>query len=98
MLAAAGDDDRHPHWEDDALARARWDGDLMHFNIDVLALQQLLLGILDGKLKDDESIGKRAAPFWGDVQGAWYTVGYEMAVLVDKQDGRAGVQQMSARS
>jgi len=38
MLAAAGSVDRHPHWEDDAIARARWDGDLMHFNTDVGAL------------------------------------------------------------
>ncbi len=88
MLAAAGDDARHPHWEDGALDRARWDGDLMHFNTDVLALQQFFLAILDGTLKDDAAIGKRAAPFWGDVQGAWYTVGYEMAVLVDAHDGR----------
>ena len=87
MLAAAGSDDRHPHWEDDAVARARWDSDSMHFNADLKSVQDLLLDILDGKLTTDEAIQKRAAPFWGD-QGAWYTVGYEMAVLVDKRFGR----------
>ena len=88
MLAAAGSVDRHPHWEDDASARARWDGDMMHFNADLEAVQQMLTEILDGTLKGDEAIGKRAAPFWGDVQGAWYTVGYEMAALVERAYGR----------
>lgn len=87
MLAAAGSDERHPHWEDDAVARARWDSDFMHFNVDVKSVQDLLLDILNGKLTTDAEIQKRAAPFWG-YQGAWYTVGYEMAVLVDKRFGR----------
>jgi hypothetical protein len=87
MLAAAGSTERHPHWEDDALARARWDSDLMHFNTDLKSVEGLLLDILDGKLKTDAEIQKRAAPFWG-YQGAWYTVGYEMAALVDKRFGR----------
>lgn len=88
MLAAAGSSDRHPHWEDDGLARARWDGDMMHFNTDLQAIQALLMDILDGKLTSDADIQRRAAPFWGDAQGAWYTVGYEMAALVEKQYGR----------
>jgi hypothetical protein len=87
MLAAAGSTDRHPHWEDDAAARARWDGDLMHFDADLKSVQDLLLDILDGKPTTDAEIQKRAAPFWG-YQGAWYTVGYEMAALVDKRFGR----------
>jgi len=93
MLAAVGSTDRHPHWEDDALARARWDGDLMHFNTDLATLQQFFLDILDGKLQGDDAIQERAAPFWGDVQGAWYTVGYEMAVLVEKRYGRQAFTQ-----
>jgi hypothetical protein len=87
MLAAAGSTDRHPHWEDDAIARARWDSDFMHFNADLKSVEALLLDILDGKLTTDAEIQKRAAPFWG-YQGAWYTVGYEMAALVDKRFGR----------
>jgi hypothetical protein len=88
MLAAAGSTERHPHWEDDALIRARWDSDMAHFNADVGAVTALLNDILDGRLTTDDEIRRRAAPFWG-VQGAWYTVGYEMAVLVDKRFGRA---------
>ncbi len=92
MLAAAGSADRHPHWEDNAAARAQWDSDMMHLNSDLLAVQQLLSDILDGKLTDDAAIAKRAAPFWG-AQGAWYTVGYEMAALVELQYGRETFKQ-----
>jgi hypothetical protein len=92
MLAAAGSTERHPHWEDDAVARARWDSDFMHFNADLKSVQDLLIDILDGKLKTDAEIQKRAAPFWG-YQGAWYTLGYEMAALVDKRFGRKSFDQ-----
>lgn len=88
MLAAAGTAQRHPHWQDDALVRARWDGDLMHFNADVERLEQFLADILEGRIAGEQDIRKRAAPFWGDAQGAWYTVGYEMSVLVEQRFGR----------
>jgi len=87
MLAAAGSADRHPHWEDDGVARARWDSDMTHFNADIGTLEQFFTDILDGKLKDQSAARERAAPFWG-YQGAWYTVGYEMSALVEKQFGR----------
>ncbi|WP_353069924.1 DUF5700 domain-containing putative Zn-dependent protease [Tunturibacter empetritectus] len=93
MLAAAGSADRHPHWEDDGVARARWDADMMHFNVDLQSIQQLLMDILDGKLTPDTEIRKRAAPFWGEIQGGWYTVGYEMASLVEKQYGRSALNE-----
>jgi hypothetical protein len=35
-----------------------------------------------------EAAGKDPGPFWGGAQGAWYTVGYEMAALVETNDGR----------
>jgi hypothetical protein len=76
---------------DDAATRARWDGDLMNFNADLPAVQQVLEEILDGKLTTDKEVMRAAAPFWGDAQGAWYTVGYEMAVLVERRFGRAAL-------
>ena len=87
MLAAAGSADRHPHWEDDGVARARWDSDMTHFNADIATLEQFFTEILDGKLKGEAAIQERAGPFWG-YQGSWYTVGYEMSALVEKQFGR----------
>ena len=86
MLAAAGSTERHPHWEDDDMARARWDSDMTHLNQDVSALTQFFNDILDGKLQSD-AIQEKAAPFFGR-QGAFYTVGYEMAALVEKRFGR----------
>ena len=87
MLAAAGSVDRHPHWEDDAVARARWDSDMDNFNTDLQSVQRFITDILDDKLKTQDDMQNRAAPFWG-YQGAWYTVGYEMAVLVERRYGR----------
>jgi hypothetical protein len=88
MLAASGSDERHPHWESDAITRARWDADMLRFNQDMSKLQAFFQDILDGKFHDDAAVMKTAAPFWGDAQGAWYTVGYEMSVLVEKKYGR----------
>jgi hypothetical protein len=86
VLAAAGSTDERPHWEDDALARARWDSDMMHFNQDLATLTQFFDDVLDGKLKGD-AIQEKASTFYG-YQGPWYTVGYEMAALVEKRFGR----------
>jgi hypothetical protein len=86
VLAAAGSTEQRPHWEDDALARARWDSDMMHFNQDLATLAQFFDDVLDGKLKGD-AIQEKASTFFG-YQGPWYTVGYEMAALVEKRFGR----------
>ncbi|MGA7077403.1 MAG: DUF5700 domain-containing putative Zn-dependent protease [Terriglobales bacterium] len=86
VLAAAGSTDLRPHWEDDAHDRARWDSDMMHFNQDLATLTQFFDDVLDGKLKGD-AIQEKASTFFG-YQGPWYTVGYEMAALVEKRFGR----------
>jgi Putative zinc dependent peptidase (DUF5700) len=86
VLAAAGSTNLRPHWEDDALARARWDSDMMRFNQNLATLTQFFDDVLDGKLKGD-AIQEKASTFFG-YQGPWYTVGYEMAALVDKRFGR----------
>jgi hypothetical protein len=83
VLAAAGSSDLRAHWEDDALARARWDSDMMHFNQDLATVAQFFNDILDGKLKGD-AVREKGSTFYG-YQGPWYTVGYEMASLVEKR-------------
>jgi hypothetical protein len=65
MLAAAGSPDVHPHAVDDEAARKQWDTDILRFNQDLLSVQQFLLDILDGKLKDPAVIEQRADPFYG---------------------------------
>jgi hypothetical protein len=88
MLAAAGGPDVHPHAVSPPEDRARWDRDLGHFDGDVRSVERFFTEILDGKITSDEQAFTAAAPFWG-VQGAWYTVGWKMAVAIEKKLGRA---------
>jgi hypothetical protein len=87
MLAAAGSPDVHPHAQDDEAARAHWDAEMAHFNENLAAVQQFLLDILNGVIKDPKEIERRAQGFYGE-QGAWYTVGYRMAAMVERRFGR----------
>jgi hypothetical protein len=54
---------------------------------DLKALAKFLLDVIDGRLKTKEAIEERAYSFFG-VQGPWYTVGYKMAVVIEKQERR----------
>src|SRR5262249_36996712 len=87
MLAAAGSPHVHPHANDDEAARARWDSDMKRFPENLAAVPQFLMDILDGKLVVLSEIEPKAEPFYDD-QGAWYTVGYRMASLVEIRFGR----------
>jgi hypothetical protein len=51
-------------------------------------VQQFFLDLIDKKLVDKDKIDQKASSFFGDAQGAWYTVGYEMAVVIEKRYGR----------
>ena len=88
MLAAAGGPDVDPHAASSAKEHARWDHDLANFNDDLPKVQQFFLDLIDGRLTDKDKISERASAFFGDAQGAWYTVGYKMAVIVEKRFGR----------
>jgi hypothetical protein len=90
MLAAAGSPDVHPHAFSKSEDRARWDHDMANFSRDVKALEKFFLEIIAGTLKTDQEISKEGFAFFG-VQGAWYTVGYRMAVVIEKRDGRAAL-------
>lgn len=87
MLAAAGGPAVHPHAVSNAEDRARWDRDVAHFNDDLKRVEQFFLDILTNKLTEDE-IQRTGFSFFG-TQGAWYTVGWKMAVLIEKRFGRA---------
>jgi hypothetical protein len=88
MLAAAGGPDAHPHAVSNAKDRERWDHDMANFAPDLRTLDQFFLDIVRGKFKSKEDIDTKAYTFFG-VQGPWYTVGYKMAVTIEKQYGRA---------
>jgi len=86
MLAAAGGPDVHPHRDSPPADRERWDRDVRNFDADLRTVQAFLRDVLDGKL-DESAARERAMTFYG-VQGPWYTLGWTMAVAVERCFGR----------
>ena len=86
MLAAAGGPDIHPHATSNAEDRARWDRDVANFSDDLKRLERFFLDVLADKLTADQR-RETAFSFFG-VQGPWYTVGWKMAVVIEKAFGR----------
>jgi hypothetical protein len=89
MLAAAGGPEVHPHAFSPVEDRQRWDADLEDFNQDVPRLDKFLSDVLSGELRGEAAM-KAGFEFFG-VQGPWYTVGWQMAVLIEKYGGRQKV-------
>jgi len=87
MLAAAGGPDVHPHQHSSAEVRARWDRDLLNVPKDLRAVEALLLDTVAGRM-DENQQREKAMSFFG-TQGPWYTVGWAMAVTVEKARGRS---------
>lgn len=86
MLAAAGGADVHPHAVSKPEDRQRWDHDMADFRKNQQELDGFFRKILDGTLTEDQA-NKQAFTYFG-VQGPWYTVGWEMAVTIEKTYGR----------
>lgn len=86
MLAAAGGPDIHPHQVSSAEERARWDHDLANFNTDLKTVEKFFLELDAGKLSE-QTENETARSFYG-VQGPWYTVGWQMAVVIEQVSGR----------
>lgn len=61
---------------------------MANFNQDLATVQSFFLNVINGKFKNDDEIRAKASEFYGE-QGPWYTVGYEMAVIVERKYGRA---------
>jgi hypothetical protein len=87
MLAAAGGPDIDPQATSSPTEHARWEHDIANFNQDVGSLQEFFLDVIDQRLVGKDKIGEKAYTFFGE-QGPWYTVGYQMAVIVEKRYGR----------
>jgi hypothetical protein len=86
MLAAAGGPNIHPHAVSSVEERMRWDKDVANFNDDLKKVEKFLLDVLEKRLTG-EDIQKTGFTFFG-TQGAWYTVGWKMSVLIEKTYGR----------
>ena len=87
MLAAAGGPDVDPHEASPPADRERWRRDMASFDRDLAAIDTFFVDVLDGKFADRKAIDEKASAFYG-AQGPWYTVGYRMAVVVEKRFGR----------
>ncbi len=88
MLAAAGGPDVDPHAASTPKEHARWESELANFDTDLPAVNRFFEDVLSGKLADKDSIEIKSSSFFGSAQGPWYTVGYKMAVVVEKRYGR----------
>lgn len=89
MLAASGGPETHPHAVSPPEDRARWDRDMLGFDRDLATLDAFFRDIVRGTLSREKA-DERGFSFFG-VQGPWYTVGYRMAVSIEKTFGRAEV-------
>ena len=87
MLAAAGGPDVDPHAMSSAKEHARWEHDMANFSADLQSVNAFFLDVLSGKFPNQDAIDEKAGSFYGQ-QGPWYTVGYKMAVIVEKRFGR----------
>ncbi len=89
MLAAAGGPDVHPHAFSKTEDRQRWDRSMLNFNQDLKSVERFFMGILDSSLTD-KAIQDTGFSFFG-IQGPWYTVGWKMAVTIERAYGRANL-------
>ena len=90
MLAAAGGPYVDPHAASSAREHARWDHDLANFSSDLRSVNGFFNDTLNGKFPNQDAIDEKGSSFFGS-QGPWYTVGYKMAVTVEKRFGRPAV-------
>jgi hypothetical protein len=88
MLAAAGGPHVHPHAVSPAADRRRWDRDVAHFNRDLRTLEKFFQDVISRRLATPDTVSAAASAFYGE-QGPWYTVGWKMAVMIEKRFGRA---------
>jgi len=83
-LAAAGGPEGVAQRKADV--RAEWEKQLPRFDANFAELAAFFEAVLDGRLSGDTA-DKRAFEFFGLV-GPWYTVGWKMAVVIEKTLGR----------
>lgn len=94
VLAAAGGPDVHPHAgrEDDEYVV--WERDVANANADLARMDRFLLDVAEGRLTEEATIRERGFEFIAteDVpQGAFYTLGWKMAAVIEKAEGRDAV-------
>jgi Putative zinc dependent peptidase (DUF5700) len=90
VLAAAGGPDVHPHATSEPGESAVWERDFAKVGEDRARLEAFFLALLDGNLSEEER-NRQGMSFVStdDVpQGAYYTVGWLMSSVVERELGR----------
>lgn len=85
VLAAAGGPDRDAQAHAAADVREEWKRQLADFDKHFREVETFLHDVANGLPEDEER--RRASAFYG-VQGPWYSVGWKMAVVIEKSLGR----------
>jgi hypothetical protein len=88
MMAAAGGPDAHPHADSPAEERAEWDRNAARFAEELSEQNAFFLKVLDGTAGDEAVVVAKMRGYFG-VQGPWYTVGWRMARVIERNLGRA---------
>jgi hypothetical protein len=91
MLAAAGGPNFHPHAESSAKERALWDSEAAKFGDYVRQQNGFFRSVVAGTAGDQQTVDKAMFGYFGEAQGPWYTVGYRMAVTIERNLGRPSV-------
>jgi hypothetical protein len=87
VLAGSGGPDVNPATVVGKSARAEWDNESATFASRLAELSAFFHGILSGRLAGD-AVRDAGMTFFGN-QGPWYTVGWRMAVTIERRFGRA---------
>jgi hypothetical protein len=90
VLAAAGSPDVHPLTDFPERYRLLWDLQAKRFALNLDELNQFFLDTVHGDLLDD-AVLHAGRVFFGYGDGPWYTVGYRMAVTIEREFGRAAL-------
>lgn len=89
VLAAAGGADTDPVATASQEIKDNWTRGMRNFNADLGRVSDFFLQVLNGKLQGD-AISQKGFEFFG-LQGPWYSVGYRMAVIVERRYGRTAL-------
>lgn len=90
MLAAAGGPDVHPHADSSADEQAVWDREAAKFRKHLRQQDTYFRSVVAGEAGTEEEINETMRAYFGE-QGPWYTVGWGMAVTIEKAFGREAV-------
>jgi hypothetical protein len=88
-LAAAGGPDADPYADESVELRTNWAKDILDYNNLRKTVENFFIEVVDGKLSEKDA-NKAGFTFFG-VQGRsgqWYTVGWQMGIVIEKTFGR----------